>query len=133
MEKWISGIAATIIGGVIVYWLTVGVHNPSTQSPSSTKPKVIRGYLVVDKSSKIQRVEDLRKGDQICTTKKQAEILRSLTTLSEIDYRTLPISENYQAYRVGICKAIFMIRKEDADKFFPVGPTYMRLIPVYDK
>ena len=133
MGKWIAGVAATVIGGVLVYWLTSGINSPQTPLPPSPKPKITKGYLVVNKNSILHRVEDLRVGDKICTSKSGAETLRSLPHVSEIDLRVLPISEIYQALQTGVCNASFVFRREDADKQFPVGITYLRLIPVYDQ
>jgi hypothetical protein len=36
MKGWLAGVAATILGGVVVYWLTVGVDRPQPASPTPT-------------------------------------------------------------------------------------------------
>jgi len=30
MGKWIAGVAATVIGGILVFWLTVGIQPQPT-------------------------------------------------------------------------------------------------------
>jgi hypothetical protein len=146
MGRWISGVAATVIGGVLVYWLTVGVPRKPTPLPQPTPSiprqpaplpqptathRITKGFLVVFKSSNIHKVEHLRKGDKICTSKSGAEILRSLPSFRELDIGILSASDMFQALQTGVCSAIFVLRREDADKLLPVKVADMRLMEVY--
>lgn len=133
MGKWIAGVAATVIGGVLVYWLTVGMQLPSKPMPTypSPTPKISKGFLVLLKSSNISEVEDLRRGDKICTSKSGAEFLRTLSPFSALDLLVIPAGEIYGALTRGVCSSAFVFQRESADKLFPVGITGMRLIPVY--
>lgn len=142
MGKWIAGVAATVIGGILVFWLTVGIQpqptprlpQPTPRSPQPTpKPKITKGYLVVLENSNIHKAEDLRRSDKICAFKSGAEFLRAFPPFSEQGLRVLPANEMYQALRMGVCNTAFVFQRESADKLFPVGITGMRLIPVYDK
>ena len=128
MGKWIAGVAATVIGGILVFWLTVGI-----QPQPTPKPKITKGYLVVLENSNIHKAEDLRRSDKICAFKSGAEFLRAFPPFSEQGLRVLPANEMYQALRMGVCNTAFVFQRESADKLFPVGITGMRLIPVYDK
>lgn len=105
---------------------TVRVYEP----PPPTK--VLKGYLIVNKSSNIDRVENLRRSDKICATKEAAEFLRSSPAFSQYDIRVVPGPDIYLALQRGMCVATFAFDREAADKLFPVSITEMRLIPVYE-
>lgn len=133
MGKWIAGVAATVIGGILVYWLTIGIQPQPKPIPPhpSPAPKITKGYLVLLKDSNIYEVEELRRGDKICTSKRGAEFLRTLSPFSSLDFRVIPAGEVYVALTKGVCGSAFVFQRESADKLFPVGITGMRLIPVY--
>lgn len=134
MSKWIAGVAATVIGGVLVYWFTQGINLPQKPQPGpSPRPSITKGYLAVVKNSPIHKVGDLRAGDKICCSKSGAEFLRTLSPFSEYNHRVLPASEIYIALQQGVCSAAFVFRQQDANKLLPVGITDMRLMPVYDQ
>ena len=38
MGKWLAGIIATVIAGVLVFWLTQGLRSPSTPPPPNQSP-----------------------------------------------------------------------------------------------
>lgn len=133
MGKWIAGVAATVIGGVLVYWLTFGIQPQSTPMLTHPSPaaKISKGYLVLLKNSNIYEVEDLRRGDKVCTSTSGVEFLRTLSPFSELDLLAIPAGGLYEALTKGVCSSAFVFKRESADKIFPVGITGMRLIPVY--
>jgi hypothetical protein len=134
MGKWIAGVAATVFGGVLVYWLTQGINSPPKPQPGpSPRPSITRGYLAVVKNSPIHKVGDLRGGDKICCSKSGAEFLRTLSPFSEFDLRVIPAPEMYPALQQGVCSAAFVFQQQDANKLLPVGITDIRLMPVYDQ
>jgi hypothetical protein len=105
------------------------VPTPPTPAPPT---KVLKGYLIVNKNSNIDRIENLRKNDRICATKASAEFLRSSPTFSQYDIQVVPAPEIYEALQKGFCVATFALDRGAADKLFPVGLTQMHLIPFYE-
>ncbi len=58
MGKWLAGIIGTVIAGVLVYWLTVGIHSPSipkkiTQQPP---PHIYDTPVIIPKPTLYQNV-----------------------------------------------------------------------------
>ncbi len=51
MEKWLAGVVGTVIAGVLVYWLTVGIHSPTTPEKPSQPPSHT-GYDPTENTSK---------------------------------------------------------------------------------
>jgi hypothetical protein len=148
MGKWIGGLAATVIGGVLVFWLTVGIQpssqpssQPPSQPPTSTpktpsdllnqKAERIVGYLVVFRGSSIQKAEDLRRDDKICTSKRGAQLARTLGSLSAANLIVVAPAEWYMLLERNACTAVFVIERETADKLFPVGTTAVSIVAVY--
>ncbi len=109
-------------------------HRETTVRVNEPPPpaKRLKGYLIVNKNSNIDRIENLRKNDRICATKASAEFLRSSPTLSQYDIKVVTPPEVYEGLQRGICVATFALDRGAADKLFPVGLTQMRLIPFYE-
>jgi hypothetical protein len=144
MGKWVAGVAATVVGGILVYLFTVVIYPKPVPIPSpqpapnhqttkpATKPKVLKGYLLVFKGSDILKVADLKPSDKICTIKSGAEFLRTYSPFSANHVLVLPEGELYPALERNICSSIFLFNRETADKFLPVGITSLHLVPVYE-
>jgi hypothetical protein len=153
MKKWIAGLASTVIGAVLIYWLTQGLNAPTPQPrptpaptpsiapapapapspvPAPSVQKVQRGVVLVNPTSPIRAQEDLGAGAKICAGRAGTEFLRASPAFARHTPVPMASTELYEAFERGMCTAIFVFNIEDANKAFPVGVTNLRAIPVYE-
>lgn len=157
MNKWIAGLASTVIGAVLIYWLTQGLDKPTPQprpmpapspsisptpapapapssmpAPAPSAQKVQRGHILVAQGSPIRTQEDLGAGTKICAGRAGTEFLRASPAFAKHEPVPTASTDLYPAFEHGKCAAIFVFNIEDANKAFPVGVTSLRAIPVYE-
>ena len=54
MKKWIAGVAAAVIAGIIVFWLTQGFHKKPEPESSLTKQSIhISGDVIAGRDANL--------------------------------------------------------------------------------